>query len=56
MIKTKNEEDINRFRREYQNKIEDVQREIKSRELMGKDLAEKYTYFDNIGKELRNTL
>ena len=33
-----------------------MQKEIKSRELLGKDLAEKYSYLEKLGQELRNTL
>ena len=38
MIKTKNEEDLIRLNREYENKVNDVKKELASREMQGKEL------------------
>jgi len=39
MLKIKNEEELSRFRRDFEVKIEDILKEIKARELVGKDLT-----------------
>lgn len=44
MLRIKNEEDLNRTRREYELKVEDAIREIRNREALGKELQEKNGY------------
>jgi hypothetical protein len=44
MLRIKNEEDLNRTRREYELKVEDAIREMRNREALGKELQEKNGY------------
>lgn len=41
MLRIKNEEDLNRARRDYELKVDDLLREIRGREALNKDLLDK---------------
>ncbi len=44
MVKLKNEEDLNRIKRDYQARLDELQREIKNRELLNKEICEKNNF------------
>jgi uncharacterized protein (DUF2461 family) len=56
MLRLKNEEDLNRTRRDYEVKVEDLLREIRNREAVGKELLDKSAYMEGKVGELRTAL
>jgi hypothetical protein len=56
MLKIKNEEELARCRRDFEGKLDDMAKEIKARELLGKELGEKHGYLEKVGQELRGAL
>jgi chromosome segregation ATPase len=56
MIKLKNSEEISRMKREYELKIEDLQRESRSREALSREIAEKNGSLESKSGELRGVL
>ena len=56
MLRLKNEEELNRTRRDYEVKVEDLLREIRNREAVGKELLDKSAYMEGKVGELRTAL
>lgn len=56
MLRIKNEEELNRTRRQYELKVEDMLREIRNRQALGKELLDKNGYMEAKVGELRATL
>jgi hypothetical protein len=56
MLRIKNEEDLARTRRDYEARLEELLREIRSREAVGKELLEKSAYVEEKVGELRSAL
>lgn len=53
LMRTQNEENLSRLRREYENKVQDVQRQISSRELLGRDLSDQYSMQEKKAQDTR---
>lgn len=56
MLKIKNEEELSRQRRDQELRLEDLQRESKTREQLNRDLADKQGYLESRNQELKRTL
>ena len=56
MRKIKNDEELNRLKRDYENKVESMQREIASRQLSGRQLNDRYAFLETKAQEARKQL
>lgn len=54
--KASNEDELASLRRNFEKKIEDMRCQIKSRELHGQELADKYSFFENEAHDYRDVL
>lgn len=56
MLRIKNEEDLNRTRRDYEARIDDLQREARTREAANREADQQNSYVECKVAELRKTL
>lgn len=56
MMRVKSEEEQARLRRDYEVRVEDLQREIVARDMMSQEISDRYAFLEGKGQEARNTL